>query len=107
LYAAADIAFVGGSLVATGGHNFLEPAALGVPVIAGPHVFNFTDISRLLIAAGGMCQIDTAEQLAEQLKCLIEQPDQRRIMGESARAVVQNNGGAQQHVFELVERYLA
>lgn len=105
-YAAADIAFVGGSLVTTGGHNFLEPAALGVPVLAGPHVFNFTEISRLLVDAGGMCQLETAEQLAGEVRRLMDQPDKRRQMGEAARSVVQNNVGAQQRLFELVERYL-
>ena len=49
-YAAADVAFVGGSLVAVGGHNLLEPAALGVPILTGPHNFNSEDIARLLIA---------------------------------------------------------
>ena len=51
-YAASDVAFVGGSLVHTGGHNMLEPAALGIPVVTGPNVFNFTEISELLIEAG-------------------------------------------------------
>jgi len=105
-YAASDIAFVGGSLVPTGGHNFLEPAALGVPVLAGPHDFNFTEISQLLVAAGGMRQLESAEQLAAEVKRLMDHPDERQIMGEAARLVVQNNGGAQQRLFELVERYL-
>ena len=52
-YAAADVAFVGGTLVERGGHNMLEPAALGLPVLFGPHVFNFAEISRRLLEAGG------------------------------------------------------
>ena len=104
-YAVSDIAFVGGSLVPTGGHNFLEPAALGVPVLAGPHVFNFTEISRLLVDAGGMCQLETVEQLAAEVRRLMDQSDERQKMGEAARSVVQNNGGAQQRLFELVEQY--
>lgn len=54
LYAASDIAFVGGSFIVSGGHNMLEPAALGMPVLSGESVYNFKDISRLLVEAGGM-----------------------------------------------------
>lgn len=106
LFAASDIAFVGGSLVPTGGHNFLEPAVLAMPVIAGPHVFNFTEISQLLIDAGGMIQCETAEALAGEVKRLIDQPNERLIMGAAALSVVKNNGGAQQRLFELIESYL-
>lgn len=105
-FAAADVAFVGGSLVATGGHNFLEPAALSVPVIAGPHVFNFDEISQLLLAEGGMCQIDNAASLAAKVQQLLDQPETRQRMGKAARAVVDNNGGAQQRVFELIEQLI-
>jgi len=105
-FAAADVAFVGGSLVATGGHNFLEPAALEVPVIAGPHVFNFTEISQLLVDAGGMCQIDGAVPLAAKVQQLLMQPEARQAMGKAALAVVQSNGGAQQRVFEMIKGFL-
>ncbi|MEH6358280.1 MAG: lipid IV(A) 3-deoxy-D-manno-octulosonic acid transferase [Pseudomonadales bacterium] len=106
LYAASDIAFVGGSLVATGGHNFLEPAVLAMPVIAGPHVFNFTEISQLLIDAGGMTQRETPQALAGEVKRLIDQPNERLAMGQAALSVVKNNGGAQQRMFELIESHL-
>jgi 3-deoxy-D-manno-octulosonic-acid transferase len=105
-YAASDIAFVGGSLVPTGGHNLLEPAALGVPVIAGPHLFNFTEISRLLLAAGGLTTVDGAQQLATQVQRLFDDSAQRVQMGEDARAVVAKHGGAQQRLLTLLERYL-
>ena len=106
LYAASDIAFVGGSLVATGGHNFLEPAVLAMPVIAGPHVFNFTEISQLLIDAGGMRQCETVAALSGEVKRLIDQPNERLAMGEAALSVVKNNGGAQQRMFKLIESQL-
>ena len=63
-YAAADVAFVGGSLVPVGGHNLLEPAALGLPVVAGPHQFNAPDIARALHDAGALTIVADAAALA-------------------------------------------
>jgi len=94
LYALADIAFVGGSLVATGGHNPLEPAALALPVIMGPHVFNFLEISAMLREAGALQQVDDAEGLAGAVRRLIELPQDARRMGQAAKAVMQANQGA-------------
>lgn len=65
LYAAADVAFVGGSLVAHGGHNLLEPAALGIPVVTGPHVFNFNEICDLLVAAGAAVKVADSDELLQ------------------------------------------
>lgn len=106
LFAASDIAFVGGSLVPTGGHNFLEPAALGMPVLSGPHVFNFTDISQLLVDAGGMVKVEGAQQLGERINQWLENPLQLEETGAAARAVVESNRGAQQRLFELIKPYL-
>ncbi|MEZ5523399.1 MAG: lipid IV(A) 3-deoxy-D-manno-octulosonic acid transferase [Pseudomonadales bacterium] len=107
LFAASDIAFVGGSLVPSGGHNFLEPAALALPVLSGPHVFNFADISQLLVAAGGMLKLDGADELARQVSEWLESPALRDQVGQAARSVVEANRGAQQRLFELVSRYLS
>jgi len=100
LYALADIAFVGGSLVATGGHNPLEPAALALPVVMGPHVFNFLEISAMLREAGALQQVDDAEGLAEAVRRLVELPQDAQRMGEAGRAVMQANQGALQRLLD-------
>ncbi|MNP67843.1 3-deoxy-D-manno-octulosonic acid transferase [compost metagenome] len=100
LYALADIAFVGGSLVATGGHNPLEPAALALPVIMGPHVFNFLEISAMLRDAGALQAVDDAEGLAAAVRRLVELPQDARRMGEAGRAVMQANQGALQRLLD-------
>jgi 3-deoxy-D-manno-octulosonic-acid transferase len=106
LYALADIAFVGGSLVATGGHNPLEPAALALPVIMGPHVFNFLEISAMLRDAGALQQVDDAQGLAEAVRQLIELPQDARRMGEAGRAVMQANQGALQRLLDGLARLI-
>jgi len=106
LFAASDIAFVGGSLVPSGGHNYLEPAALKMPILSGPHVFNFTNISQMLVAAGGMELIDDSHQLAERLNQWLADPALAQQIGEAAQLVVENNRGAQQRLFEVISDYL-
>ncbi|MBI6953494.1 lipid IV(A) 3-deoxy-D-manno-octulosonic acid transferase [Pseudomonas sp. B21-023] len=100
LYALADIAFVGGSLVPTGGHNPLEPAALALPVLMGPHVFNFLEISAMLREAGALQQVDDAEGLAAAVRRLVELPQDARRMGEAGRAVMRANQGALQRLLD-------
>lgn len=99
-YAAADVAFVGGSLVPTGGHNVLEPAALGLPVIVGPHNFNFADITPRLLAAGGGYEAQGAEDLASIGCRLFADAEERRVSGMRAHAVVDANRGALKRVCE-------
>jgi len=106
LYALADIAFVGGSLVATGGHNPLEPAALALPVIMGPHVFNFLEISAMLTQAGALQQIEDIDGLAGAVQRLIELPQDRQRMGEAGRAVMQANQGALRRLLEGLSRLI-
>lgn len=93
-YAAADIAFVGGSLVAVGGHNVLEPALAGVPVLFGPHMFNFEEAGRRLLEAGGAARVDGVEGLARQVGAWLRDPGQRRQTGESGRRFVEAGRGA-------------
>jgi len=107
LYALADIAFVGGSLVPTGGHNPLEPAALALPVLMGPHVFNFLEISAMLREAGALQQVDEAEGLAAAVRRLVELPRDARRMGEAGRAVMQANQGALQRLLDGLARLLS
>lgn len=103
-YGACDIAFVGGSLVATGGHNMIEPAAWGVPVLSGPQLFNFSEASRLLLQADAMTVCDSAEQLAGQAVELFRDNQRRQHMGASARRVAEANRGALKRLVELVGR---
>jgi 3-deoxy-D-manno-octulosonic-acid transferase len=102
-YAAADVAFVGGSLVPAGGHNPLEPAALARPVLYGPHMFNFEEISRLLRDAGGSRQVDDAGELAQAIVDYLDDPALRRQTGQRALEVVEQNRGALNRLLELIE----
>jgi 3-deoxy-D-manno-octulosonic-acid transferase len=94
LYGAGDLAFVGGSLVPIGGHNLLEPAALGVPVLTGPALANFEEVAEVLRAADALVEVADAESLAAALAALFADPAARRRLGEAARAVVAANRGA-------------
>lgn len=105
-YGASDIAFVGGSLVATGGHNPLEPAALGLPVIMGPHLFNFAAISQQLQNVDAMLVIHNTEELATQVNEILQNKSRLQQMGENGKKfVAQNRGALQKHV-ELIETRL-
>ncbi len=94
LYALADIAFVGGSLVANGGHNLLEPAALGLPVLSGQHLFNFLEIAAKLRDAGALIEVTDARALAESVAMLWREPGQAEKMRDAGLAVMQANQGA-------------
>jgi 3-deoxy-D-manno-octulosonic-acid transferase len=94
LYALADIAFVGGSLVANGGHNLLEPAALGKPVLSGPHLFNFLEIAAQLREAGALSEVADAGGLAQRVAQLWREPEAAQAMRAAGQAVMQANQGA-------------
>jgi len=105
-YAAADVAFVGGSLTHTGGHNMLEPAALGIPVVTGPHVFNFAEISRLLTEAGACRKVETTAELGSTVSAWLQDANERHRVGERGREVVEKNRGALKSVLALIGEYL-
>jgi len=105
-YAAADVAFVGGSLVRHGGHNLLEPAAVGIPVVTGPHVFNFTDICNLLVTEGACEQVDSPAELVRSVTHLLQDANLRHDIGERGRRVVERNRGALETVMGLIEQNL-
>jgi 3-deoxy-D-manno-octulosonic-acid transferase len=94
LYALADLAFVGGSLVPNGGHNLLEPAALGKPVLSGPHLFNFLDIAAQLRDAGALVEVADGDALADQLDGLFADPARARSMADAGLRVMRANEGA-------------
>jgi len=94
LYALADVALVGGSLVPHGGHNLLEPAALGKPLLSGPHVFNFADIAAQLEQAGALQTVTDAPSLAAALERLWDNPKQSAQMQSAALDVLRQGQGA-------------
>ena len=106
LLGCADIAFVGGSLIEHGGHNSLEPAAWGLPVVTGSSDFNFAEISAMLMAAGGLEKIESDAALAELLLAWFADPVRRQRQGAAAKQVVDNNRGALQRLLAIIDGYL-
>jgi 3-deoxy-D-manno-octulosonic-acid transferase len=106
MFGASDIAFVGGSLVPNGGHNFIEPAAWQLPLLSGPHVFNFAEVARLLQQAGALNLVGSASELAQQVEILLVNADERQRRGEAARAVADANRGALEKTLKIIEQYL-
>lgn len=105
-YAAADVAFVGGSLVATGGHNPLEPAALKRAVVSGPHTFNFDDIYPQLMAADAVSVVKNASDLAVAVKGLFDSPADCYKKAANAHAVFVQNNGALTRLIEHCDPWL-
>ena len=105
-YAASDLAFVGGSLVDVGGHNLLEPAALGIPALTGPHTRNFADLAASLGAVGAVRTVHGAEDLARTVADLLRDPNRRHRMGEEGRRFVHSNGGARERTMAVIDRLL-
>lgn len=93
-YACADVAFVGGSLAPVGGHNLLEPAAIGLPIITGDYLINFTEIFNLLNQARAVIKVENEEELARAVIDLFKDPKRSRQMGMAAQQVVESNRGA-------------
>jgi 3-deoxy-D-manno-octulosonic-acid transferase len=105
-YAAADVAFVGGSLVPIGGHNLLEPAALGLPILTGPYNGNSADIAKLLIERGAAEVVRDADELGARAAALLSDPDERDRIGAVGRDCVNSNGGALGKLLGLIEPLL-
>jgi 3-deoxy-D-manno-octulosonic-acid transferase len=106
LYAAADLAFVGGSLVPVGGHNVLEPAAVGVPVLFGPEMFNFQEIAERILAVEGAIQCFDRQGLIDAVLRIYGDDAFRNSLIDNARLFVQNNQGATVRVVTLLGKYL-
>jgi 3-deoxy-D-manno-octulosonic-acid transferase len=107
LYGAADVAFVGGSLVPVGGHNLIEPAALGIPVLAGPYQSNARDVAQRLEQAGALLLVADAAQLGATVSELLADAARRRRLGAAGLAVVEENRGSLGRLLELIEPPLA
>lgn len=102
LYSVSDVVFVAGSFAPIGGHNVLEPAALHKPIITGPHLFNFSDITQMLQAEKGMAVVQNAEELADQIVQFFADADYRKKIGENAYRVVAANRGALEKQLGLI-----
>lgn len=105
-YRLADVVFVGGSLVSTGGHNMLEPALRRKPVLFGPHTGNFRESAELLQAAGAALVVKDGDGLESEMARLLESAGLRRRMGEAGFAAVAARQGAVKETLDLVERFL-
>lgn len=104
VYSIGDIIFVGGSLIAQGGHNVLEPAAHGKPIIVGPHMFNFKDSYVLLRERGACVTVEEGSQLGDKLLAILHDNNLREQMGSEARKIIEENGGAARKSVEQLKR---
>lgn len=106
LYATSDLIFVGGSLVPVGGHNPLEASLLGKPVLFGPHVHNFREISAKLVRSGAGIQVQTGSELLLTCQMLLDDPVRRRAMGQAGRTLIVESAGATSRTLQQVVRCL-
>ncbi len=107
IFGIADIVFVGGSLVPTGGHNVVEPALWGKPVLFGPYMNNFRDVASLFLRAGGAIQVRDADELAKAALGLLDYPAEAKLMGEKAKRVVNEQAGARLRILNQMEEWLS
>ena len=105
-YALAQAIFVGGSLVPRGGHNMLEPAQQGKPVLFGPHVFNFKEISQMLLEAGAGLKVKSGEDLVTNLVLLYDDKHLCRTMGQAGQALIRENAGATGRTLASISKLL-
>jgi 3-deoxy-D-manno-octulosonic-acid transferase len=101
VYALADISFVGGSLVPTGGHNILEPAQHGVAIMVGPHTFNFREIVRIFEEGNGISVV-TADDVSRRWLELLKRPEERKRLGQRARELFTQHTGATQKTLQAL-----
>jgi 3-deoxy-D-manno-octulosonic-acid transferase len=106
LYQVATVVFVGGSLVDAGGHNILEPAVFGKPIVFGPHMHNFTEIARTFIENRGAVQVQADAELENVLVELLSDPVKRAGLGAAARALVEANRGARARTLAVITQLL-
>jgi 3-deoxy-D-manno-octulosonic-acid transferase len=105
-YGASDVAFVGGSLAPLGGQNLIEPLTLGVPVIVGPHTFNFADAAARAVEAGAALRVDDADAMVAEASALLGDPSRRAAMRVHAQGFVDAHRGATERTWRYVEQKL-
>lgn len=103
LYAASDVAFVGGSLVPVGGHNVIEPAAIGVPIVFGPYMSNFKEIGKGLLDVNGAIQCTDSDLLRQAIEKLLKNTQYRQEIAGNAKAFVLNSQGALGRIYGLLD----
>ena len=106
VYQIATVVFVGGSLVSAGGHNILEPAVFGKPIVVGPHMQNFQEIAEAFVANDAMVQVQSERELDLAIESLMGDPVRRARLGAAARALVDANRGAKRKTLEAIEQLL-
>ena len=106
-YGACDIAFIGGSLLPYGGQNLIEANAVGVPVVIGPHTYNFSDITEQAIEFGAALRVVDSTELAQKVNNLLQNPQLRAKMSESALEFSQAHRGATERLVKLLAPYLS
>jgi 3-deoxy-D-manno-octulosonic-acid transferase len=107
IYGIASVSFVGGSLVPEGGHNLLEPAGFGCPVLFGPYTDDFKNMAELLLEAGGGMRVRDAEQLSQAVRALLSDPEERVRLGAKAMRFVTSNRGALGRVMDEIAFFLS
>lgn len=106
LFQVATLVFVGGSLVDAGGHNILEPAVFGKPIVFGPHMENFSEIAETFLAHAAAVQVTSADELGRVLADLAADPVRRASLGAAARALVEANRGAGARTLSAIDELL-
>ncbi len=104
-YSIADLVFVGGSLVRHGGQNMLEPASMALPVLMGPHTWNFKADVEILLRAGGAVQVRDEQELEERLGFFVENPAKGRDLGKRAKEVILSMKGAADKTLEELRKH--
>jgi 3-deoxy-D-manno-octulosonic-acid transferase len=109
----ATVVFVGGSIAKTGGHNILEPAAVGACIVTGAHTFNFREIVEEFVTAEAIIQLpagpdlETTLELEQLFAALLTDRDKRKLLGERAKQLVNQNRGATQRTMESLKKLFA
>ena len=106
-YGVSDIAFVGGSLVDTGCHNVLEPAAFAIPILAGPSQYNFSEICSRLEKAGGLSTVRNEYELSEEIIKLLFDKSKRLQMGKAAKKELLSNQESLPTMVNIVDQLLS
>jgi 3-deoxy-D-manno-octulosonic-acid transferase len=105
-YSISDIAFIGGSLSNNGGQNMLEAASLSKPIIFGPSLFNFEEISKKLLDDGSAIKVNSSDELMKSISDLLLDDEKRKLIGQRARATFENNRGAVAKVFKAIAPHI-
>ena len=106
LFSIADIVFIGGSLIKRGGHNILEPAFFGKPILFGRYMFNFKQIANLFLQGKGAISVDNAQELKKVICDLLDNSGQREELGKRAKQILEESRGATQRNMEIIRRFM-